>query len=146
MKTSPQDYHTFEGAVLDEIEAWGLTEWDVRFDHEPREGQDAWCGYEYEQKQVCFGLTDDISDSEYSEKFLKKLAFHEVCELLISELITLARMRTISSEDLTRAAHCVIMRLQNRIFHDRKTETSSGRILTLAERLAADTRAGKEKS
>ena len=118
VKTTKADYELFEKEVKRWIDFWGLTEWDVSFNHEnPRlKDVDAGTRYSYADKWVVFGLTDEIHDYEYSKDFVKKCAFHEAAELLIAELVSLCQMRTVTDDDIVRAAHCVIMRLQNRVF------------------------------
>ena len=65
--------------------------------------------------QVCYSTK--IPKQYDSKFFAKKDAFHEACEVLLSELDELAREKTATGEQIDQARHTIINRLEKAIFY-----------------------------
>ena len=63
--------------------------------------------------KYCKITIDPVWDVEPTDELIKKAAFHETCELLLSPLVFLGKERFITDRQFSEAGHTIIMRLQN---------------------------------
>lgn len=104
---------------------WGLTEWEVFFVFEPNtDGRRATC-YTNHLDKIChlaLNTRPDLCEPP-SETSIRKSAFHEVCEFLLSSLTFIALDEEIprnEREDLTKSeTHAVIRRMENAMYGEK---------------------------
>lgn len=123
MKTTKEDFELFKSDCLHWIEFFGLQDWMVSFLHEKDGEALAWVNVDYDNSTATISFNKDWIDNKvfYKEEEIRMIAFHEVSELLISELDTLARERYGVTEDrLLKARHKFIHRMENSVFRKLK--------------------------
>lgn len=112
-KITKKHLKTFNKCVHFYLTNFSLKDWEV----EVEVGEDetttrAECFTSLEDK-YCKIKIDPRWDVEPTPVELNKTAFHEVMELLLSPLYSLAKDRFITEKQISEAGHSIIMRLQN---------------------------------
>ena len=103
-----------------EVDYWvnyfGLLEWEVHTEFEDDQSLLGWCSTQQESRICVIGLNKTWNE-EPTEYRVKQIAFHETCELLLSELRMATYERFHMDENhIDRVTHSVIRRLENTIF------------------------------
>lgn len=114
-KTNKRHFETFKTECEKWIAFFGLKSWKVCYTHE--EMTDA-------RADVFTNLGGRVAtirlakkwDTIITEKDVKLSAFHEVCELFIARLTTLAQSRYITASELEEANHEIIRTLERVVF------------------------------
>lgn len=75
--------------------------------------QAAWCSYELPACTAVIGLSVEWEGGKVFEPDVKRLAFHEVCHLLLAKLCDMAEKRQFTQEDLNEEELRVIRILEN---------------------------------
>ncbi|MBS6358354.1 MAG: hypothetical protein KH421_10135 [Akkermansia muciniphila] len=127
-ETNEKHFSVFKEECIKWIKFFGITEWEIFFVHETYEdGCRAACYTKHlhkiahlalnKRQEVCEPITDES---------IKKSAFHEVCELLLSSITFIALDEEIPHHErqgLTESeTHEVIRRMENSIFNHVKLE------------------------
>ena len=101
------------------IKYFGLLDWDVDFffnKNEEEQGEQlAYCMTNLDGRAATLGLCHNWHETQPTRKQINLVAFHEVCELLLSPLNTLSKERFITESRIDEARHSVIRRLENTI-------------------------------
>ena len=114
--TTSKHFEVFKKEVLRWLEIFGLKDWDVSIEHkEVEEDSRAICVSQVGGQLATISLSTDW-DIKPTDDNLQVHAFHEVCELLLSHMDSLARERTILPRELEVARHSVIRVLENVLF------------------------------
>lgn len=103
------------------IQRYGLFDWRIDYSNDfDDEGSLASCSYNYASHAVLFNMLplDRWPEEMKNEKDLRYVAFHEVTELLISDLRELTKSRNITEEQVEVASHAIIHRLENAFYVD----------------------------
>ena len=117
-KTTKADFTDFK----DECDRWiayfGLLDWEVCYTHDgDSDDARATCYPDYEGRIAILTLgTKWTMKPENNE--VKMIAFHEVCELLLSPLSLAADSRYTTKDTIIAAIHSIIRRLENTMFKD----------------------------
>lgn len=85
-QTTEYDYNLFRNEVLYWIGKLGLLDWEVIFDWKGMNGIIARMEYDVISRGACASLSKSIPDIEYNKFAIMKTAFHEACELLLSDM------------------------------------------------------------
>lgn len=112
------DFKLFKLECQKWLSFFGITEWEISYLFESLDGTRAESRVNWRSRQCVFVLT---THSPKADRFdVQKSAFHEVCELLLTELELLAFDDEIPQEarrDMAESArHAVIRRLENSVF------------------------------
>lgn len=119
-ETTALHFDCFKGCVSKWIEYFGLYEWRIYYEHKDISDKTfcrAWTDFE--------GMTatlqlNSVFSVEPKRAFLDLVAFHEVCELLLSHLSALARTRFgVLGGDIEESKHRVIRILENAVWKRR---------------------------
>ena len=114
-KTTKKDFADFKKECEKWIAYFGLIDWQVHFDHEERNDCRAAIYYDCSGK-VCT-ITLNTIWTHSAPGGMKKLAFHEVCELLLGPLSEHAGA-VYNHGIVQEQVHTVIRRLENTIFKE----------------------------
>ena len=114
METTKENFTYFIKECEHWIEKFHLREWEFRFRHKDHKNSLAWYKYGWEGRLVTIGLSikwDEIETTKYN---LSKSAFHEVCEILLANLESTARLDICPSQEqeLTASKHSIIRRME----------------------------------
>ena len=107
MKTSKVDFEKFKTFAAKWLQALGLTEWDVVYTHnQANDDSLASCATDPEGMNATLNLDTRKDDTDIGE-----LALHEVLELLLAKMDTMARDRTFDDKLFDSERHNVINRI-----------------------------------
>lgn len=113
------DFSVFKAEAKKWIEVFGLKDWAVTFDFAPLENSIAECLVNWSAKAALVTL-GKFPRGEGTQEDIKRAAFHEVCELLLTDMEYTALNEEIPHDErklMTEIArHAVIRRLENSIF------------------------------
>jgi hypothetical protein len=102
------------------ISFWGLTTWDVSFNHGKTDDDNvAECNFDASNRWAVITLANKLRDDGIGYNF-KRTAFHEVCELRYAQIRVLAGERYISYREVDSAIHELIRQDENLIFKNCK--------------------------
>ena len=111
-KTTPRHFAIFEREVRRLVKLWGLVDWEVRVRHDSLSNALATCDPRAVSR-ICtirlgktWGPLDQVTDAAVLEA-----ARHEVAHAVTGELITVARARCVSEDELNEAIEVTARRL-----------------------------------
>ena len=114
-----KDFSIFKEEAKKWIDTFGLKDWDVTFDFSLLENSRAECCVNWHGKAALITL-GQFPRGEMTQEDVRKSAFHEVCELLLSDMEFTALNEEILHAErklMTEVArHAVIRRMENSIF------------------------------
>lgn len=131
-QTTPEEFEWFKMECTYWVKKFGITQWQIFFQHaESKADKDfaAWAITNYTNRSVVLGLGLDYHDSGEREFNISRDAFHEVCELLLNDVVVIAKMdiSQMQLDELTKSTHEVIRVLENTVWEPdywrRKKET-----------------------
>lgn len=115
MKTSHKDFERFKKEFCRWQTRFGLTDWQVYFEHGKTDECYAEIFVNHEGRVATAVFADKLNDQS-----MTKIGYdpvhtgrHEAMELLISPLKELACRRAVSGLEINAAAHAIIRRLEN---------------------------------
>jgi len=112
-KTTKKDFEEFKFRCARWQKFFGLINYSISYQHTELEKDDAQCRYNISGKWAIMTLSTAVQNHNHSINFfIRELALHEVCELLIGELGALARARY-NYDEVESAEHEIVMRLVN---------------------------------
>ena len=113
-KTTAKHFEIFKTECQKWIEIFGLKGWQVIYDHVKmdRDTIKADCNYSV-IKRHCEIRLNTSYPHKVSNDSIRRDAFHEVCELFIGELVTLAEYRYSTKDEIEEQAHAIIRTLEN---------------------------------
>lgn len=118
-KTTQKQFNEFRAEVKKWLEFFGLEkQWNVHVALEkiPEEAV-ANCSTNHRGKIARIVLNTEYPQEDYDQASMRKVAFHEVCELLLAELTGMVGWRyNIDEADVQSATHRVIRNLESTIF------------------------------
>lgn len=113
------DFALFKAEAEKWIALFGLKDWAVTFDFSPLENSRAECCVNWHAKAALITL-GQFPRGEVTQDDVRRFAFHEVCELLLSDMEFTALNEEIPHAErklMTEVArHAVIRRLENSVF------------------------------
>lgn len=115
-KTTRKDFRIFKDECQKWINFWGLVNWKVYYEHDYIEIP-ACIVYNLDAMIATITLTTMYDNDFYSIHNIRLNAFHEVCELMLAELMIYANERfDVDKRNLDKACHGIIRRLENKMF------------------------------
>ncbi len=120
-RTTEEHFKIFKKECEYWVNFFSLKEWFIYYYHtdadKPIKDAVAWMQANDDSKNVHISLAIDWKTFEPNEYEIKKFAFHEVCELLLDTISSLANKRYGVTEVMVEeATHEIIARLQNIVF------------------------------
>lgn len=120
MKTTSAQFKIFKAECEKWIKVWGLLDWGVDYRHEYLDGVRGQRASNLDGRLVTLSLGTDWEDTLLNNYEVRKVAFHEVAELLLAETHTLGDKRFVSESRIESARHTIIRRLENVVFEKMK--------------------------
>ena len=122
MKTKKKDFKVFRAECEYWVDKFNLREWKIYYKHEKSTVvpdtlawiKSNWCG-----RTCLIGLTPDWVNHDLVKDFeLGRSAFHEVCELMLSDVGSIAQMDICPTQkdELESRLHSVIRRLEHAVW------------------------------
>ena len=118
-KTTAKDFKLFKQECQKWIDYLGLKDWYIVYEQ---------AGEDIEAKaDITYNTTDGVArirlakewdDTDHNDQSIRRTAFHEICELLISKMYTYGKDRFCSDLELKTASHEIIRTLENTLFKD----------------------------
>jgi len=117
METTTKNFEYFTKECKYWIDRFQLREWEFRFTHRNHKKLSdslAWYEYNWEGRLAEIGLSTNWDKTNTTIYHLSKAAFHEVCEILLANLESTARMDICPSQihELIACKHSVIRRME----------------------------------
>jgi len=122
--TTKEQFELFKSECKKWIKELGLIGWDVSFKHDGEKndrGWLGWCSTNCVGRSATIGLCKDWKGVEIDDYQVKRTAFHEVCELLMSRFDTIARTRIIGPDEIDEERHNIIRIMENMIWDKEQT-------------------------
>ena len=123
MKTTKKHYEFFVKECEYWLDRFNLNSWRVDFGHRVKtdigEGVLAWCTANWMARACAIGLQLEVSSSvSLEERTLSKVAFHEVCELLLHLLRIIAETdaKPTTLDEIDGYTHAIIRRMEKAIW------------------------------
>ena len=119
-KTTKVQFELFKKECEFWIDHFGLKGWHVEYIHQNHDDGRACCGWKISGRIANITLSTEWEDwrkEPITENDIKRSAFHEVCELLLSRLSMMAKNRIANHDDVVdEEVHNIIRTLENTIF------------------------------
>jgi hypothetical protein len=120
-KTTPEDFQIFQEAVAHWQKSLGLLDWHIYTRHKTRDRDaQASCYPDLSGRCATIYLSKvlDNYDEPPGETFIQRMAFHEVCEVLMARMMICATARYITFTEMDEARHEIIRTLEHVIFDE----------------------------
>ena len=110
-KTTRQDFQYFEKACLSYLKAWKMDDWDVFFYHAHSKNYRAHINVNHSARQLEITLSTVWIDHPVNNRELKIAAKHEVIHGLLGPIVSLARARYVTTDEMINGEHAVVQKL-----------------------------------
>ncbi len=112
-KTNKRHYNLFCNEVRKFIDIFGLVGWEVNFEHKRYLSTElAVCITDQQGRTCTISLSPTWVGLKPTDLEVRKSAFHEVCELLLSRLNTFAKDRFVQESQIDEESHNIIRILE----------------------------------
>ncbi|UCD87146.1 MAG: hypothetical protein JSV01_05120, partial [Desulfobacterales bacterium] len=112
-KTSKRHFTLFCNEVRKFIDIFGLAGWEVYFEHKQYlSTEQAVCITDQQGRTCTIALSTQWIGLKPTDSEVRKAAFHEVCELLLSRLNTFAKDRFVRESQIDEESHNIIRILE----------------------------------
>jgi hypothetical protein len=117
-KTTSDDFRIFQEAVVYWQKRLGMLTWQIYTRHQNKEGAQAYCAFNLGGRSATIYLSKVLHnyDEPPGDRLIKRMAFHEVCELLMARMAICATARFVTAEEIEEARHEVIRTMEHVIF------------------------------
>jgi len=120
-KTTDAHFKLFKNECEKWVDLFQLRSWGVDYrheDHDETPESRAWCFTNLRGRVATLGLSVSWGDNKPEVSTVRKSAFHEACELLISRLVAEAEVDTCPTQksDIEEHKHAIIRRLEHAVF------------------------------
>jgi len=119
MKITQNQFKLFQAGVHEWIDFFGLKEWQILFLFERMENNRAEIRFDCVSGIAVFVLNTrwETEEEWVTDTIIRKVAFHEVCELLLGRLVHITNQRHGTTEDgVEEETHRIIRTLENTIW------------------------------
>ncbi len=118
VQTTNEDFELFK----EEFKKWqvhfGLIGWNVFFRHEKLKNMFACIRTNLVGRVATVKFNTEWDKNDYGAVEIRKTAFHECCELLMSRMNALANYRHTTEDEVTEENHNIIRILEHILFHN----------------------------
>lgn len=119
-KTTNKDFELFKKNVNHWVKFFGLNNWKIYLVHEDTQKEldaGAWCSWNVEGRAATIGLSIDWGNHTIPTPYeIKRMAFHEVCEMMLAPMNDLAASRLWDQYSYDSEKHNVIRILENTVW------------------------------
>lgn len=118
-KLTVKEFETFKDEFMYWVEKYGLKDWEYHFYFEAHEDDvdaRAFIRRDVESRIALVSLDKQWIGLKPIEYEIRRAAYHEANEMLLSKINDIARRRSIMSSDIEEAVHEIIRRLENTYF------------------------------
>lgn len=112
-KLGQKEFKIFKDEFLYWANIYGLKGWEFIFKYEDDPENRACIQRDLEARIVVVSLADEWIGLPPDEFNLKRVAYHECCELLLSKLVDLCMERSITEKQVTEEIHNIIRIFEN---------------------------------
>lgn len=120
MKTTKAQFELFQKECQKWLDFFGVKGWHVVYRHQKIEGCRGECSYKLTGRVATISLSTHFEEwKPVSNDDIRKTAFHEVCELMLSRINLMALNRIANHEDAANEEiHNIIRTLENTVFKE----------------------------
>ncbi len=112
-KTGKRHFKVFCDEARKFIDIFGLAGWEVYFEHKKYLSTElAVCITDQQGRTCTISLSPEWVELKPTDLEIRKAAFHEVCELLLSRLNTFAKDRFVRESQIDEESHSIIRTLE----------------------------------
>jgi hypothetical protein len=115
--TTEEHFELFKLECAIWLDIFGLKGWKIEYLHDgadnTKERDLAWTSCHTVGRVATIGLQKDWLSTEPTEYRIRQTAFHEVCEVLLDRLETIANTRIIGPDEIREETHNIIRILEN---------------------------------
>ena len=119
-KVTKKDFEVFKAEAQKWVKAFGLFGWEIHYDYDEDNDCRASCTSNKEAMLSIIALSREWPAYKPKRTELKKIAFHEVCELLLAKFRLLAEDRYVNENELESERHAIIRVLEHLIFNNKE--------------------------
>ena len=122
-KTTSEDFQIFKEAVAYWQNRLGLLSWHIYTRHRLKREYQAQCSTDLSGHCATITLSKVLYnyDEPPGEAGIRRIAFHEVCELFLARMDICARARFVQGDEIEEARHEIIRTLEKVIFDSAPT-------------------------
>lgn len=121
-ETNESHFEIFKLECIYWLNRYGLLGWEIHFDHSIIEKNRASCVTYGPGRMCALTLGTEWHGLEPTPESIGKSAYHEVCELLLADLVEVATNRKFDPDDIEAKAHAIIRTLENVHWPERELE------------------------
>jgi hypothetical protein len=118
--TTRQHFDVFKAECKKWLDYFGLKGWQIDYLHDKAEGNRACVGWKITGRVATITLATEWEDWRsvpITDDEIRRVAFHEVCELLLSRMTMMAKNKIANHEDaVDEESHVIIRTLENVVF------------------------------
>jgi len=123
MKITLKQFELFKNDALKWLEYFGMKDWSFYFEQRKLDGNRAECSFDCVScvATISLGTSWDEQSKEFvTDDIIKRTAFHEVCELLLSRLnIMVSQRYNLNEGAVEEERHRIIRILENVLWESR---------------------------
>jgi len=117
-KTTKKDFKEFKAECERWVDYFGLKDWEIVYRSESDDECRGSCASDNTSRIAVIGLGKTFGDTPEKNE-IKRVAFHEVCELLLSPLRLYGEERFTTESAMASSRHNIIRTLENTIFKEK---------------------------
>lgn len=122
--TTDEHFEIFKTECRKWVNILGLMGWEIFYSHKPvKESSRANASYHVMGRIATLNLEPVWKDSDVSsDDEIRRIAFHEVCEVLMARIAIIGKDRYISESEIDEEVHNVIRTLENVLWEPRDAD------------------------
>ena len=117
-KTTKKDFKEFKAECEKWVGYFGIKDWEITYRSDNDGDCRGSCASDYASRIAIIALGREFSDIPERLE-IKKVAFHEVCELLLSPLRLQGEDRFVTKNEMESSRHRIIRVLENTLFKEK---------------------------
>ena len=115
--TTPEEFDLFKSECLRWLKFFGLTDWDVVFEHKALKGNYAQIRVDgLSDRCAVFSFNLECDEESRQHMHIERTAFHEVMELFLFPLHYIGTCRYVQPEEFDAANHAIIRTMENTVW------------------------------
>ncbi len=111
IKTTDKDLELFKSEVLRLVDLFHIDTWDIYIELKKMVGCQACCTTNITGRSATFSLNTEIY--LYTDEKIKETALHEVCHLLLADVVDIGQHRYVTEDEAIKASETVACKLQS---------------------------------
>ena len=116
-KTNKKDFEVFKEECNKWVDYYGLKSWIIDYTHSNKYHNNlATCNTNITNRSCVINLTINWETDQVTDYWVRRWAFHEVCELFLANLRALAFYRHTTEDEIKEEVHAIIRTLENELW------------------------------